>query len=78
MPRPAEGGFSRRPLPCGPVGIPSIPGVNVAGDYKKDFAADPWGWMMAEWKRIQEGTYQYFVEDYSLGNKQVAQNAGQR
>ncbi|MBI4442084.1 MAG: hypothetical protein HY649_01770 [Acidobacteria bacterium] len=53
--------------------VPSIPGVNVPGDYQKDFAADPWGWLMAEWKRIQEGTYAYFVDDYSLENRQVAQ-----
>ncbi|MBI4442071.1 MAG: hypothetical protein HY649_01705, partial [Acidobacteria bacterium] len=30
--------------------IPSLPGVNVAGDYTKDFASDPWAWLMAEWK----------------------------
>ena len=54
--------------------IPSIPGINVAGDYAKDFAPDPWGWMMAEWKKVQDGTYQYFVDDYNLvGQQQVAQ-----
>ncbi len=55
--------------------IPGIPGINVEGDYKKDFAPDPWGWFMAEWKRIQDGTYRYFVDDYSLPNAQTAQNA---
>ncbi|MBI4442085.1 MAG: hypothetical protein HY649_01775 [Acidobacteria bacterium] len=55
--------------------IPSIPGVNVAGDYQKDFAADPWGWLMAEWKQIQGGTYQYFLDDYKLDNQQVANNS---
>ncbi len=54
--------------------IPSIPGINVAGDYKKDFARDPWAWLVSEWKRIQDGTYQYFIDDYALTNKQVAQN----
>ncbi|MBI4443448.1 MAG: hypothetical protein HY649_08760 [Acidobacteria bacterium] len=56
--------------------MPSIPGINVAGDYQKDFASDPWDWVMAEWKRIQDGTYQYFVEDYTLENKQVDDNSG--
>ena len=55
--------------------IPSIPGVNVEGDYTNDFAQDPWGWIMSEWKQIQEGTYQYFVEDYTLGNQQAALTA---
>ncbi|MBI4442082.1 MAG: hypothetical protein HY649_01760 [Acidobacteria bacterium] len=55
--------------------IPSIPGVNVAGDYQKDFAADPWGWMMTEWKKIQDGTYKYLVDDYKLDNiQETAQN----
>ncbi|MBI4443894.1 MAG: hypothetical protein HY649_11035 [Acidobacteria bacterium] len=54
--------------------IPSFPGINVPGDYAKDFAPDPWAWLMAEWKQIEEGTYQYFLDDYSLGNQQVAQN----
>lgn len=55
--------------------IPSIPGINVPGDYKKDFAPDTWAWLMAEWKRIQDGTYQCFVEDYSLDHQQAPQNA---
>lgn len=55
--------------------IPSVPGINVPGNYEKDFAPDPWTWMTAEWKQIQDATYQYFVEDYSL-NKQEAQSAG--
>jgi len=42
--------------------IPSIPGVNVPGDYKKDFAGDPWGYLMREWKSIQNGSYKYFVD----------------
>ena len=56
--------------------IPSLPGINVPGDYKKDFAPDPWAWMMAEWKKIQDGTYAHFVDDYTLTKKQVAENAG--
>lgn len=54
--------------------IPGIPGINVEGDYQKDFAADPWGWFMAEWKRIQDGSYKFYIDDYLLANKQVAQN----
>ncbi len=56
--------------------IPSLPGINVAGDYQKDFAPNPWGWLMSEWKRIQDGTYAYFVDDYTLTKKQVAENVG--
>jgi hypothetical protein len=54
--------------------IPSMPGINVQGDYKKDFALDPWQWTINEWKQIQDGTFKYYVDDYSL-MKQVAQNA---
>jgi hypothetical protein len=46
--------------------IPSLPGINTPGDYEKDYAPDPWSWIMDEWERIQAGTYEYFVEDYSL------------
>jgi hypothetical protein len=56
--------------------IPELPGINLPGDYQKDFAPDPWGYMMAQWKRIQDGTYAYYVDDYATGNKQVAQLAG--
>ncbi|MBI4442083.1 MAG: hypothetical protein HY649_01765 [Acidobacteria bacterium] len=55
--------------------IPSIPGVNLVGDYQKDFAADPWSWLMAEWKKIQDGTYTFFVDDYAMENRQVAQTS---
>ncbi len=57
---------------------PSIPGINVPGNYEKDFAPDPWGWLMTEWERIQEGTYQYFVEDYTARSGQVVQNTGRQ
>ena len=57
--------------------IPSFPGINVPGDYERDFAADPWKWVMDEWKQIQEGTYQYFIDDYSLDEQQVL-DAGRR
>ncbi len=46
--------------------IPSIPGVNVPGDHDRDYGADPWKWVMAEWDRIQKGSYEYFVEDYKM------------
>ncbi len=46
--------------------IPSIPGVNVPGDHDRDYGADPWKWIMAEWDRIQNGSYEYFVEDYKM------------
>ncbi|MDA2934231.1 hypothetical protein MYX82_07795 [Acidobacteria bacterium AH-259-D05] len=46
--------------------IPSIPGVNVPGDYGSDYASDPWKWLMEQWQKISAGTYEYYVEDYSL------------
>jgi hypothetical protein len=55
--------------------IPSMPGINVPGDYKTESAPDPWKWILAEWKQIQDGTYQHFVEDYTMTAKQVAQNS---
>lgn len=45
--------------------IPAIPGINVEGDYKK-FAADPWAYLSAKWKRITDGAYEYYVEDYDM------------
>ena len=56
--------------------IPSVPGINTGGSYENDYAGDPWGWIMAEWTRIQEGTYEYFVDDYALDNQQAALDAG--
>ena len=46
--------------------VPSIPGVNVAGDYESDYASNPWKWLMEEWQEITGGTYEYYVENYSL------------
>ncbi|MBI4456751.1 MAG: hypothetical protein HY644_12745 [Acidobacteria bacterium] len=46
--------------------IPSIPGVNVAGDYQRDFASDPWNWMLKEWEKIRAGTYEYYIGGYAI------------
>ena len=46
--------------------IPAIPGLNVAGDYESEYASDPWKWIMEQWQAISAGTYEYYVEDYSL------------
>ena len=46
------------------------------GNYENDFSRDPWGWIMAEWQRIQEGAYEYFVEDYSIYDPVAALNSG--
>jgi hypothetical protein len=32
--------------------IPSLPGVNVPGDYQKDYAPDPWKWIKREGEEI--------------------------
>ncbi len=46
--------------------IPQIPGINAPGDHDRDYGADPWKWIMAEWVRIQNGTYDRYVENYQL------------
>lgn len=46
--------------------IPSIPGVNVPGDYESEYASNPWQWIMQEWEKIKSETYDFYVEDYSL------------
>ncbi len=51
--------------------IPAIPGVNVAGDYESEYASDPWKWIMEQWQAISAGTYEYYVEDYSLEGPQM-------
>jgi hypothetical protein len=43
-----------------------VPGVNAGGEYEADFGGDPWRWIADEWKRIQAGTYQHYVDDYRL------------
>lgn len=44
--------------------IPSIPGINVPGDYQKDFAGDPWKWIKKTGEEIEKGTYKYLLESY--------------
>ena len=51
--------------------IPSIPGVNVAGDDESDYASNPWKWILEEWQKITGGTYEYYVQDYSLEGPQM-------
>lgn len=46
--------------------IPAIPGINIEGDYDRDYAEDPWQWVMNEWEQIKEGVYPYLVEGYSM------------
>ncbi len=40
--------------------------MNVAGDYESEYASHPWKWIMQQWQAISAGTYEYYVEDYSL------------
>ncbi len=44
--------------------IPDLPGINVPGDYEKDYAPDPWAYILGQWQKMQNGTYAYYVEDY--------------
>ena len=46
--------------------IPAIPGINIEGDYERDYAKDPWQWVMKEWEQIKEGVYPYLVEGYLM------------
>jgi hypothetical protein len=49
--------------------IPALPGINVPGDYNKEFAPDPWAYIQKEWAGIKEGKNPYFIENYTLGQK---------
>jgi hypothetical protein len=46
--------------------IPAIPGVNVPGNHDKEYAPDPWAYIMKVWKQIKDGTYKYYLEDYKI------------
>lgn len=54
--------------------IPAIPGINVAGDYMKDYAQDPWKWVVNEWNQIKDGSYKYLVPDYVMTRNTVKKN----
>jgi hypothetical protein len=51
--------------------IPAIPGINVPGDYARDYSADPWKWVSKEWEQIRNGTYRYFIPDYQMTRDSV-------
>jgi hypothetical protein len=44
--------------------IPGIPGINLPGDYQKDYAPDPWKFIKSEFDQIEKGTYKYLLEHY--------------
>lgn len=44
--------------------IPGIPGVNLPGDYQRDYAGDPWKFISKEGAEIEKGTYKYLLEGY--------------
>jgi hypothetical protein len=39
--------------------VPEIPGINAKGRYE-DYAKDPWKTVTAIFKKVEEGTYEYF------------------
>jgi hypothetical protein len=42
--------------------VPPLPGINVPGDYNKDYARDPGAYWVAWSKSIKDGTYKYFKD----------------
>lgn len=43
--------------------VPGIPGINEPGNYERDYARDPWSWLMREWKQISNGSYAYLDKE---------------
>ena len=39
--------------------VPEIPGINAKGRYE-DYAKDPWKTVTSIFKRVEDGTYEYF------------------
>ncbi len=44
--------------------VPGIPGINLPGNYQKDYAPDPWKWIKNEIAQIEKGTYRYLLPEY--------------
>jgi hypothetical protein len=44
--------------------VPGIPGINLPGDYRRDYAPDPWKWIKGEIEQIEKGTYPHLIDDY--------------
>jgi hypothetical protein len=44
--------------------VPGIPGINLPGDYQKDYAPDPWKFIRREFDQIEKGTYRYLLDGY--------------
>jgi len=44
--------------------VPGIPGINEPGDYRRDYAADPWAYIKRQFEAIEKGTYRYLLEGY--------------
>jgi hypothetical protein len=42
--------------------IPAIPGINVPGDYKKDFGADPAAWITKEHRNAYSDALERFKQ----------------
>ncbi len=40
--------------------VPDIPGINVGGDYQRDFAKEPWNYVHKQLIAIEKGTYKHF------------------
>ncbi|MBI3940821.1 MAG: hypothetical protein HY315_08300 [Acidobacteria bacterium] len=42
--------------------VPAIPGINVPGDYAKDYGNDPGAYLKKEWQQIEEGKYPHMID----------------
>jgi hypothetical protein len=57
--------------------IPGIPGVNLPGNYQKDYAPDPWKFIKSEFDQIEKGTYKYLLESYPTPEGLTRRSSGQ-
>jgi len=44
--------------------VPGMPGINLPGNYQRDYAPDPWKFIKSEFDQIEKGTYRYLLEGY--------------
>jgi hypothetical protein len=48
--------------------VPDMPGVNMPGNHDRDYGADPFAFLKAEWALLKSGKYTHYVENYKVTN----------